>query len=48
MVAAMISKIVDNVQIHVKNIHLRYEDGTSTPEVSDKQSACTAGFHLWG
>ncbi|WVQ82769.1 hypothetical protein IAT38_004901 [Cryptococcus sp. DSM 104549] len=29
---AIISKIVDNVQIHIKNIHVRYEDGSSTPE----------------
>nr|ODO02780.1 vacuolar protein sorting-associated protein vps13 [Cryptococcus depauperatus CBS 7855] len=31
-VGAIISKVVDNVQIHVKNIHVRYEDETSTPE----------------
>jgi len=31
---AIVSKVVDNVQIHVKNIHMRYEDGSSTPEVS--------------
>lgn len=29
---AILSKVVDNVQIHVKNIHVRYEDGSSTPE----------------
>jgi vacuolar protein sorting-associated protein 13A/C len=33
-VGAIISKVVDNVQIHIKNIHVRYEDGSSTPEVS--------------
>lgn len=33
-VGAIISKVVDNVQINVKNIHIRYEDGTNTPEVS--------------
>lgn len=33
-VGAIISKVVDNVQIHVKGIHVRYEDSTSTPEVS--------------
>jgi vacuolar protein sorting-associated protein 13A/C len=27
-----VQKVVDNVQIHVKGIHVRYEDGTSTPE----------------
>jgi hypothetical protein len=31
---AIVSKVVDNVQIHVKNIHMRYEDGSSTPEVN--------------
>ncbi|ODO11680.1 hypothetical protein I350_00464 [Cryptococcus amylolentus CBS 6273] len=31
-VGAIVSKVVDNVQIHIKNIHVRYEDGTSTPE----------------
>ena len=31
-VGAILSKVVDNVQIHVKSIHVRYEDGTSTPE----------------
>lgn len=31
-IGAIVSKVVDNVQIHVKNIHLRYEDGSSTPE----------------
>jgi vacuolar protein sorting-associated protein 13A/C len=31
---AIVSKVVDNVQIHVKKIHMRYEDGSSTPEVS--------------
>ncbi|KIR37167.1 vacuolar protein sorting-associated protein vps13 [Cryptococcus deuterogattii MMRL2647] len=31
-VGAIVSKVVDNVQIHVKGIHIRYEDGTSTPE----------------
>jgi hypothetical protein len=30
---AIVTKVVDNLQIHVKNIHIRYEDGTSTPEV---------------
>ncbi len=24
--------MLDNVQIHVKGIHVRYEDGSSTPE----------------
>jgi vacuolar protein sorting-associated protein 13A/C len=24
--------VLDNVQIHVKGIHVRYEDGSSTPE----------------
>lgn len=33
-VGAIISKVVDNVQINVKNIHIRYEDGTNTPDVS--------------
>lgn len=33
-VGAIISKVVDNVQVHVKNIHIRYEDGTSAPDVS--------------
>lgn len=33
-VGAIVSKIVDNVQIHVKGIHVRYEDGTNTPDVS--------------
>jgi len=31
-VGAIIQKVVDNVQIHVKGIHVRYEDGSSTPE----------------
>jgi vacuolar protein sorting-associated protein 13A/C len=31
---AMITKVVDNVQINIKNIHVRYEDGTNTPDVS--------------
>ncbi|EIW72804.1 hypothetical protein TREMEDRAFT_25659 [Tremella mesenterica DSM 1558] len=31
-IGAIVSKVVDNVQIHVKGIHVRYEDGTSTPE----------------
>ncbi|WRT64162.1 uncharacterized protein IL334_001091 [Kwoniella shivajii] len=31
-IGAIVSKIVDNVQIQVKSIHVRYEDGTSTPE----------------
>jgi vacuolar protein sorting-associated protein 13A/C len=26
------AKIINNVQIHIKNIHLRYEDHSSTPE----------------
>jgi hypothetical protein len=34
---AIVSKVVDNVQIHVKNIHMRYEDGSSTPEVSCRE-----------
>jgi vacuolar protein sorting-associated protein 13A/C len=33
-IGAIISKVVDNVQIVVKGIHVRYEDGSSTPEVS--------------
>jgi hypothetical protein len=33
-VGAIIQKVVDNVQISVKGIHVRYEDGSSTPEVS--------------
>jgi vacuolar protein sorting-associated protein 13A/C len=35
-VGAIMSKVVDNVQIHVKNIHMRYEDGSSTPEVRSR------------
>nr|XP_019015055.1 vacuolar protein sorting-associated protein vps13 [Kwoniella pini CBS 10737]OCF53836.1 vacuolar protein sorting-associated protein vps13 [Kwoniella pini CBS 10737] len=31
-VGAIVSKIVDNVQIQIKGIHIRYEDGSSTPE----------------
>jgi len=27
----LINKIVDNVQIHIKNIHFRYEDNLSHP-----------------
>lgn len=33
-IGAIISKVVDNVQIQVSGIHLRYEDETNTPEVS--------------
>lgn len=29
---AITTKIINNVQIHIKNIHLRYEDGSSTPD----------------
>ncbi|KAL1410608.1 Vacuolar protein sorting-associated protein 13 [Vanrija albida] len=29
---AIATRIINNVQIHIKNIHLRYEDGTSTPD----------------
>lgn len=29
---ALTSKLVDNVQVRIKNIHLRYEDDQSTPE----------------
>jgi hypothetical protein len=43
-VGAIISKVVDNVQIHIKNIHVRYEDGSSTPEV--RYSVTDAGS--WG
>jgi hypothetical protein len=31
---AFTSKLVDNVQISIKNIHCRYEDNLSTPNVS--------------
>ncbi|WVQ62160.1 uncharacterized protein L199_000298 [Kwoniella botswanensis] len=31
-IGAIVSKIVDNVQIQIKGIHIRYEDGSSTPE----------------
>jgi hypothetical protein len=49
---AIVSKVVDNVQIHVKNIHMRYEDGSSTPEVSCLKSVCAyadkiAPFRCW-
>jgi vacuolar protein sorting-associated protein 13A/C len=39
--AAIISKVIDNLQIHVSNIHVRYEDGLSTPE-----HPLAAGFTL--
>lgn len=29
---AITTKIINNVQIHIRNIHMRYEDGSSTPE----------------
>lgn len=29
---AIFTRIINNVQIHVKNVHLRYEDDTNTPE----------------
>ncbi|WWC86271.1 uncharacterized protein L201_001144 [Kwoniella dendrophila CBS 6074] len=31
-IGAIVSKIVDNVQIQIKGIHVRYEDGSSIPE----------------
>jgi hypothetical protein len=34
VMAAMIGNIVNNLQITVKNIHVRYEDKLSTPDVS--------------
>lgn len=42
----MLSKIVDNVQIYVKNIHIRYEDGSSRPEVrpAEGEGLCSASF----
>lgn len=52
----MTNKIVSNVQVRVKNIHIRYEDGTSAPEVSsqfrnlilraDRQHPFAAGMTL--
>jgi hypothetical protein len=30
----MIAKILNNVQVNIKNIHIRYEDSQSVPEVS--------------
>lgn len=38
-VGAFTQKLVDNVQISIENIHLRYEDNLSTPEVCTVQSA---------
>ena len=32
-IGAMVQKIVDNLQIEIKGIHIRYEDDTNTPEV---------------
>jgi len=31
---SVVTKIIDNLQISVKNIHIRYEDSTSNPGVS--------------
>jgi hypothetical protein len=35
-IGAMVQKIVDNLQIEIKGIHVRYEDDTNTPEVCRK------------
>ncbi|BEI82300.1 hypothetical protein CcaverHIS002_0301680 [Cutaneotrichosporon cavernicola] len=29
---AITTRIINNVQIHIRNIHMRYEDGSNTPE----------------
>lgn len=34
VMATMIGNIINNLQITVKNIHVRYEDRLSTPDVS--------------
>lgn len=32
--SSLVTKVVDNLQITVRNIHIRYEDALSNPEVS--------------
>lgn len=34
LMAGMIANIINNLQVTVRNIHLRYEDKLSTPDVS--------------
>lgn len=33
MLSRLMEKIVDNLQIELKNVHVRYEDSTTDPEV---------------
>ena len=43
--AQLVTKIVDNLQISINNIHIRYEDSHSNPDVS---SPSTAHCAMWG
>jgi len=33
LIQSLITKIINNIQVTVKNVHIRYEDKISVPEV---------------
>jgi vacuolar protein sorting-associated protein 13A/C len=40
---SLITKIVDNLQVTVRNIHIRYEDSLSTPGVGMQHDSMIVG-----
>ena len=38
LIASLVTKIVNNLQVTVRNIHVRYEDKLSVPGVSECQT----------
>ena len=43
LISSLITKIVNNLQVTVKNIHIRYEDRLSVPGVGQSASSVVSG-----
>lgn len=44
---SIIARIVNNVQVKIKNVHLRYEDKQTVPSVRPKFSSKDKTLNIW-
>jgi hypothetical protein len=47
LISSLITKVINNLQVTVKNIHIRYEDKLSVPGVRVNFGALTKAHLMW-
>lgn len=46
LIASLVTKIINNLQVTVRNIHVRYEDKLSVPGVCERDHAIVCNLML--